>query len=201
MTRTLSSRRSSRAFTLVELSIVVVIVGLLATLAVVGYRRIVTSAHSAEATQMVNAIRVAQESYRAETGSYAGVNATIAWGDTSGALTNGAETYPQQGALGSRKMAWGAPCTWCAIDMNTLPVHTDGPVMYGYTTIAGVAGVGPTAAQAGARVNGATVVWPTNPTTDWYVVSGVGDSNGDAIFTTVIGSSFANDLWVDRDGS
>ncbi len=57
----------SRGFTLVEMMIVVVIVSVLATLAVLGYRKIVQSAHVTEATSMVNNIRVAQEAYHAET--------------------------------------------------------------------------------------------------------------------------------------
>ena len=46
------SARGSRSagFTLVELMIVVVIVGVLAVLAVVGFRRLVSEAHTTEAT-------------------------------------------------------------------------------------------------------------------------------------------------------
>ena len=78
-------RRRSEGFTLVELAVVVTIVGVLAVLAVVGYRRLITSAHLTEATGMVNGIRVAQESYHAETGVYAtiGTSGTLAWATTT----------------------------------------------------------------------------------------------------------------------
>src|ERR1700722_10652837 len=66
--------RRSPGFTLIELMIVVVIVGILATLAVVGYRKLVQSSHVSEATGMVQSIRVAQESYHSETQQYANVS-------------------------------------------------------------------------------------------------------------------------------
>src|SRR5678809_1305540 len=72
--------RRARGFTLVELAVVVTIIGILAMLAVAGYRRLVTSSHTTEATEMVNAIKVAQESYHAETGQYANVSAGLGLG-------------------------------------------------------------------------------------------------------------------------
>src|ERR1700722_20113638 len=63
-------RRTTRGFTLVEMMIVVAIVSVLAMLAVVGYRKLIMSAHTTEATQMVQSIRTAQEAYHAETQTY-----------------------------------------------------------------------------------------------------------------------------------
>src|SRR5690606_23219095 len=70
-------RIGPRGFTLVELSVVVVIVGVLATLAFVGYRRYRATARMAEATRMTTGIRVAQEAYKSERGLYANVSGQL----------------------------------------------------------------------------------------------------------------------------
>ena len=69
--------RGSRGFTLIEMMIVVAIVGILATLAVVGYRKLIQSSHVSEATGMVQNIRVAQEGYHSETQQYANVSINL----------------------------------------------------------------------------------------------------------------------------
>ena len=56
----------ARGFTLIELMIVVVIVGILATMGFVGYRKMIAEAHSSEAISVINSIKVAQEAYHAE---------------------------------------------------------------------------------------------------------------------------------------
>ena len=87
----------SRGFTLIELMIVVAIVGILATLAVVGYRKLVQTSHVSEATGMVQNIRVAQEGYHSETQQYANVSSSL-----TDLLPTGSPSY--QGAT-----AWGRP--------------------------------------------------------------------------------------------
>src|SRR6185369_10253 len=65
-----SLRKNQRGFTLIELLTVVVIVGVLATIGLVAYRRFITSSKTSEAIYMVGSIRAAEESYRAETLTY-----------------------------------------------------------------------------------------------------------------------------------
>ncbi len=199
--------RGQAGFTLVELGAVVTIVGILSVLAIVGYRRLITSSHSAEATHMVNAIRTAQEAYRAETGGYAPVSgstsAGIAVTNASGnGCANNSLMYPNS-AVGAMKYAWGGPggsagsVTW-----DALPVHVDGPVMYGYTTVAGPAGSQPSAItliKAGATTY--SVSFPATPVTDWFLVGACGDPDGDGVYSAYLSSSFSNEIFVSNDGN
>jgi len=190
------SRSNQEAFTLIELMTVVVIVGVLSTLAVVGYRKLILSSHTAEATQMVQSIRVAQEGYHAETGSYGDISSSFVVNGSGSGL------YPLTVPT-TKKTAWGAACGGACKtnkDWSQLPLHVDGPVMYSYSTVAGAAGTDPTASAPAPSINGTTMTWPTSPTSDWFVVSAVGDVNGNSTFSTVVGSSFTNDVFVDNDG-
>jgi len=171
--------------------IVVAIVGILAVLGIVGYRKIILAAHTSEATHMVQSIRVAEETYHAEAQTYV---ATSADGMT-GLYPNATPT--------NTKMNWSTPTGACADPLVTqsvncfalLPVHADGPVMYGYATVAGSAGSTVTSIKAGT----VTLTGPTGKaTTDWYWVTAVGNPSGvsGAVNSYVVGNSFANDLFV-----
>lgn len=177
-------------FTLVELMVVVIIIGILAMLAVVGYRKLIDSSHVSEAVTMVNNIRVAQEGYHSETQQYANISQTLtSW-------------YPQASPNGHLETAWGAKCaTQCAqgMDWSMLPLHIDGPVIFGYATVAGGPAVAPLPASV--TVNGQTVTFPTSPPTDWYLIAATCDlDNQGAPNTTVYATSFTNQVFVDQEG-
>jgi type IV pilus assembly protein PilA len=179
----LRSKHSSRGFTLIELMITVAIVGVLATLAVVGYRRLVNSSHTAEATQMIQAIRVAQESYRAEAGTYASVSSTL--------TDDFCPVHPA-----ATKAPWDPTCGGGAVRWSALAVHTDGPVLFSYASVAGRSGgtlPGLPAMQVAPNLGAA-------PTSDWFVIAARSDVDANGTFCTAIGVSWTNDIYIDRDG-
>jgi type IV pilus assembly protein PilA len=178
----------SRGFTLIELMIVVSIVGILAMLAVVGYRKLVQASHVSEATGMVQNIRVAQEGYHSETQQYANVSSSLT------------DYYPAAPVY-QVVHAWGGACTTCVgVPWSALPVHADGPLLFGYATVAGLAGNAP---PAPVDVNGTPLVFPPNPTTDWYIIAADGDLDGNPTEpgnTHVYGTSWSNQIYVDHEG-
>jgi len=185
-------RRITEGFTLIELMVVVVIIGVLSVLAVVGYRKLVQYSHISEATNMVQNIRVAQEAYHAETQQYANISQGIADG----------LYYPAAIPTGNFVTAWGAACTNCNTangatwDWSQLPLHVDGPVMFGYETVAGVAGSA--ASPATVVANGQTITFPNPSTTDWFIVAAGCDINtNNTAKTHVYTSSWSNQVWVD----
>jgi len=173
-------------FTLIELMIVVTIVGILATLGVVGYRKMVNASHTGEATNMLQSIRVAQESFRAETGSYAAISTSL-----------DATLCPVTTVTAS-KVPWNPDCNGGNNKWGVLPVHTDGPVLFRYATVSGRAGENPPSPPSGM---GQTVSFGgTAITQDWFVSSARADSDNNGVNVTVVSTSWTNGLYVDREG-
>jgi type IV pilus assembly protein PilA len=170
-----------RAFTLVELAIVVAIVGVLAVIAVVGYRKITLSAKVSEAQNMISAIRIAQEDYKVERGTYLDIGLAN-WCPTAGTtlVKTGWDTTTCYSG------AWGK-----------LPVHVDGPVQFGYKTTAGLAGTAPPA-PAWINMTAGTAIALTRP---WYVIMAQADLNGDGgLMTELVGTSFGNQIFSRQEG-
>jgi type IV pilus assembly protein PilA len=151
-------RRTARGVTLVELLIVVAMIGVLSAVAILGYRRYVHSAQSAEARVVMGMIRTGEESYRQDTNSYLGCSGTLA-------------TYYPNTAPDDTRTVWEQPTdtryTGC---WRQLGVHPDAPVRYGYAVMAGLFPTAP------GPLDGAFAhppVWPTGfaTGTQWYVVA------------------------------
>jgi len=172
--------KRSRGFTLIELGVVVTIVGILAVIAIVGYRKMILNSKLTEAKTMINAIRLAEESYKAESGVYLDISAAYC-------PTDGSQQV---------KASWEN--TTCASGKwAQLPVHADGPVQFGYAVYAGTTVAQPATVSANlislANFNGA--VRP------WYVVHAKADLDGyGGNFSELAGSSFSGDIYTLNEG-
>jgi prepilin-type N-terminal cleavage/methylation domain-containing protein len=182
-------RSPRRGFTLIEAMVTVVIVGVLATLAVVAFRKRIRSAKTSEAMQIIENIRAAQDAFKAETGKYANISQSLT------------SYYPYDPTLnpGSmQKVQWGAACTNCNANISwaRINVNTNGPVFFGYATIAGDASVAPPSLS----VNSKTVSLSNIAGNPWYVVTAKGDTDGNKIFTTLYATNAGGDLMIDNEG-
>jgi type IV pilus assembly protein PilA len=191
--------RRSRAFTLIEAMIVVAIVGVLALLAVVGYRRMVRHSMITEGQDMVNSIRTSEQAFYGENGAYLTV-------------TNGLgppNDYPLA-TPGASKTSWGAICSTCG-NQNAwlaLGVQSNAPVSFGYSAIAGdgvkvIASSLITNKWGPPSVNGTALnIAALTNGQPWYFVEADANISGDGTsWTHVYGMSGTNQIYVDGDGN
>ena len=171
-------RSSERAFTLVELMTVVIIVGILATLATYGVRKYVMEAKKAEASSMLVQIRAAEEAIKDETFEYDGLTTFDAWHPTNDP--------------GTGKRGWKSGSTAMTPVMNRLGVMPDGPVNYSYAVVAGASGAAPSIPTVKS--------WDfPDATGPFYIAMAKADLNGDGKFTYALAWSGSSEIWVDSD--
>ncbi|WP_437804965.1 type IV pilin protein [Sorangium sp. So ce1078] len=182
-----------RAFTLVELLVVVGMVGILAALAMVGYRRYMAAAGIAEPKAVIQGIRGAQESYKAEMLVYLPVSSALdSW-------------YPA-GTLNDQKRAWGGTHPDAA-NWRMLNVTTDGAVRFGYACVAGVpsggSGFGGLTAHAGftwGNLPGPPLADPQfAPSGPWYVIQAAGDRDVDGTYALLLTTSTMSGIYWEND--
>lgn len=206
MHRSFQWRRGSRGFSLVEVAIVVVCIGVLAALAMVGFIRYRRTARMAEATHLVSNIKAQQEAYKAEKGLYAAISRT-------------SDSFYPAANPGKFTTAWGGDCAGCfdPKGWSHLSVHVDGPVMYGYATVAGV-GADVTSSSGGSSSgssfwaggssggtddddstgdNQCATIAPTQP---YFLIKAKGDTDGDGVAATVLALSCSNQVIVTNPG-
>ena len=177
-----ASSRTRRGYTLVELMLVVIMVGVLATLAVFGVRKYIFAAKTSEAINMIGSIKAAQEAYKDETYTYLDVS--------SGNLDS---LYPMT-APANTEYHWVQPAHPNYARWSALGVGTSTAVQFGYAMVAG----GPADAipQPGTDL---VFTWPA-PTGPWYVVRAVGDQNDDGVLSQYVSSSFTTEISVENEG-
>ncbi len=188
------SRARTRGVTLVEVMVVTAIIGVMAALASVGYGRWVRTAKMAEATNMIAAIKNAQENYFSQTGNYLDVSKSVLPGDL----------FPLQTPL-PKKVPWpDTPCSWCNADWQRLAIKATEPVGFSYATVAGPDNCDPACRAVTVTLStGNSVNWQAlagGPITrPWFVAAAYADSDGNGKFAKVIGTSFGSSLIIDAE--
>lgn len=168
---------------------VVIIVGVLATLATYGVRKYVFSSKTTEAIHMIGSIKSAEESYKSETFKYAGL---------PGAVNGSSHNFPLPGPVLRLKADWNNtghldyPAVW-----GPLGVVSDSPVIFRYAIEAGGAGgTLPTPDEFKSSPTGLS--WGpqgTNAPGPWYVVAARADQNGDGTLSCFTSSNLSGEIF------
>lgn len=157
-------------FTLIELMIVVIIIGVLAAVAIPAFSSYVYRSRTSEATSFLAEIKQRQESYRSEFGRY------------GSAPTDGSSWPPSSfspgGAPTDVKRTWPGEENW-----QELGANPDGPVYFQYATVGG----GPDDAPGALGFDGSDF---------WFVSQAVGDLDDDGESVTFESYSASQGIWV-----
>jgi type IV pilus assembly protein PilA len=187
-----ASPASTRGFTLVELLVVVAMVGILATLAIVGYRKYIASAGTSEALAMIQQIRLSETERKSEMLRYQGCSGCGAAGCSPG--TGSLTAYYPMSTPSSKKYTWtqsGHPDFDC---WRLLNVRTDGAVRFGYAVVAGDAGDSVIQPSGFGNLN--ALQQPNEP---WYVIQAAGDRDEDSKLALLAATSWSNEVYVEDD--
>lgn len=173
-------RLGARGFTLVELMIVVAMIGVMAALAIVGYRKYLHSAQGSEAKSTIQMIRGAEEAYKSEMLQYLKVSSTIT-------------TYYPNTTPNDHRFAWVQPGhSDYLTGWKLLAVNPDGPVRFGYACIAGVATTDSMQALSD-FANPPTLPALANGTA-WYEIQAKNDHDGNGKFAVYASTSLSGEI-------
>jgi len=145
--------RQNQGFTITELMVAVVIMGVLATLAIPSFTGYIYKARVTEATNFLSKIKQRQEAYRNEFGQYCPVNGAT-WD----------ESWNPSDIPGVDPVMWETTAEW-----QQLGASPDAPTRFQYATIAGFPG--------------SAVPTDSNLDNDdhWFAARAQGDLNGDGV--------------------
>jgi prepilin-type N-terminal cleavage/methylation domain-containing protein len=176
--------RMRRGFTLVELLVVVVIVGVLATVGISLLRRYVFSTKTTEIAAMVQSIRAAQESWRAENHGYLDVSQTL-------------ETFYPMPTPDQKKWHWDQSGGNDYANWQLLNPTVTGPVQAGYAVKAG-----PPFTQMAAPSTKSKPTWPAaaDQHEPWYVIQAAADTDGDGERAWFVAGSLNGEVYVENEG-
>lgn len=188
--RTLGHRVRA-GYTLIELMVVVVIVGVLAAVAIPAFRGYIMRSRTGEASTFLGVIKLRQAAYRAEFGQYAGFNADVAaigWvpGDAT-VMSDGREM-----AFPATPVAVGPP--EAASPFWAIGAFPDGMVRFGYGIVAG------TPAQArsgggGTDLEADPYLLPGTELDFYFIAQATSDLDDDGEAMVMECTSFRRDIW------
>lgn len=171
-----------RGFTLVELMAVVTIVGILASMAVVLVGNHVKASRTNEALSMVQSIRAAQESFRAENRRYLSVSTSLT------------EYYPAATPDGRKRAFFRNGGQELDQRWNMLRPTVTGPVRFVYAVVAGDSGDTVPVPNIANKPNFPTATGP------FYVIQAAGDADEDSTYCIVAATSFSPENYVENEG-
>lgn len=186
-----ANRGKSHGFTLVELMTVVAITGVLAMIGTFMVRKHFANAKTAEAIAIIQAIRGAEESRRAETGTY-----------QSCSFAAGTPWYPATPDGVYR--AWKNPshADWEA--WKQLGVSRPEGTQFGFLVKAGTGAktLDTTGTIVASPIPQALTsdkpIW-TTPNEPWYVIQAAGDRNKNGVYSRLLAASFNGELYTEND--
>jgi type II secretory pathway pseudopilin PulG len=166
--------------------IVVAIVGVLGMLASYGFNKYLRSSKASEATEMLSAIRVAEELYRQETFVYLDVSE----GDLS-------KVHPKTTPDADKHdFAGNGDDAAVAARFRELGVEASGPVYFSYGVVAGRPGD----AFPEVPTNKSDFGFPETPADPFFVAVAIGDLDGDGEKSFLLTHSLTNEIYLENDG-
>jgi type IV pilus assembly protein PilA len=165
-------------------------IGVLAALGLVGYKRYINAAQSTEAKTVIGMIRDGQEAYKSEALQYLNVSGTIS------------TYYPNAHPTGDIRTAWVQPglsaYTNTTHGWALLNVAPELPVRFGYATVAGIGGAIPGPSDFNPVPTmpdmGGQTQCPECPGMPWYVIQAKCDHDGNGIYAVFASSSITTDI-------
>lgn len=167
-------------------------VGILATLAIVGFRNYVAAAGIAEPKGMIQLIRHGEVQYKLDAMQFLGCAGCGAAGCAPGAGTLTA--YYPTATPSEKKYTWRQDGSAEYDCWKLLNVTTDATVRFGYAVVSG----GPS--DSVKQPTGFAALTPfQQPDEAWFVIQAAGNRDGDAIQALITANSWSNEVYYEND--